>query len=152
MTLLGEPRWFLGIHILRDRSQRTIWLTQDAYIEKIAHKLLDPSRLVSNPLILQWHLRNCFLNEPSREGLFTQISAKARHNQNPGEIHQQAADRVILYLYATRSYGIRLGGNMGRKAAAEIFLCSSDASFADNSIDRKSSQGYVMTLFGGPIA
>ncbi|KAM4062005.1 hypothetical protein HRG_013495 [Hirsutella rhossiliensis] len=73
-------------------------------------------------------------------------------DENPGEIHQQAADRVILYLYATRSYGIRLGGNMGRKAAAEIFLCSSDASFADNSIDRKSSQGYVMTLFGGPIA
>jgi hypothetical protein len=31
-------------------------------------------------------------------------------------------------------------------------VCASDASFADNSLDRKSSQGYVVTLFGGPIA
>ncbi|KAM4059013.1 reverse transcriptase (RNA-dependent DNA polymerase) [Hirsutella rhossiliensis] len=27
MTRLGEPKWFLGIRILRNRSQRTIWLT-----------------------------------------------------------------------------------------------------------------------------
>ena len=38
------------------------------------------------------------------------------------------------------------------KTACQAFLCASDASFADNSTDRKSSQGYVMTLFGGPIA
>ncbi|KAM4064280.1 reverse transcriptase (RNA-dependent DNA polymerase) [Hirsutella rhossiliensis] len=166
MTLLGEPRWFLGIHILRDRSQRTIWLTQDAYIEKIAHKLLDPSRLVSNPpdtpmaseelLPQRAKQRRVIYTDFCKGWIYTICGylneAGSRHNQNPGEIHQQAADRVILYLYATRSYGIRLGGNMGRKAAAEIFLCSSDASFADNSIDRKSSQGYVMTLFGGPIA
>lgn len=32
------------------------------------------------------------------------------------------------------------------------FICASDASFADNSMDRKSSQGYLMMLFGGAIA
>jgi hypothetical protein len=30
-------------------------------------------------------------------------------------------------------------------------ICASDASFADNTLDRKTSQGYIMTLFGGPI-
>jgi hypothetical protein len=34
----------------------------------------------------------------------------------------------------------------------QSFICASDASFADNTIDRKSSQGFIMTLFGGPIA
>ena len=33
----------------------------------------------------------------------------------------------------------------------DLFAVASDASFADNSIDRKSSQGYVMQLFGGTI-
>ena len=32
------------------------------------------------------------------------------------------------------------------------WICASDASFADNSLDTKSSQGYFMMLFGGPIA
>ncbi|KAM4067462.1 reverse transcriptase (RNA-dependent DNA polymerase) [Hirsutella rhossiliensis] len=38
MSILGEPKWFLGIRILRHRLSRTIWLTQDAYIDKIAMK------------------------------------------------------------------------------------------------------------------
>ena len=35
---------------------------------------------------------------------------------------------------------------------AQAFLCASDVLFADNSTDCKRSQGYVMMLFGGPIA
>jgi hypothetical protein len=31
------------------------------------------------------------------------------------------------------------------------FVCASDASFADNTLDRKSSQDYVLKLFGGPV-
>ena len=30
-------------------------------------------------------------------------------------------------------------------------MCASDASFRDNTMDRKSSQGYIMMLFGGAI-
>ena len=33
---MGEPKWFLGIRIIRDRNQRKIWLCQDSYIEKMA--------------------------------------------------------------------------------------------------------------------
>jgi hypothetical protein len=36
MSVLGELKWFLGIHVLRDRSQRLLWLSQEAYVEKIA--------------------------------------------------------------------------------------------------------------------
>ena len=31
-------------------------------------------------------------------------------------------------------------------------MCASDASFAYNTLDRKSSQGYILKLFGGPVA
>src|SRR5262249_52773673 len=78
-----------------------------------------------------------------------------RFNQNPGPEYQCAAARVIQYLYGTRYKAIYYGGDMeGREESngVRLFVCASDASFADNSVDRKSSQGYVMTLFGGPIA
>ena len=35
---LGEAEHFLGIQIVRDRSQRKLWLIQDSYIDKIARK------------------------------------------------------------------------------------------------------------------
>ncbi|KID81271.1 polyprotein [Metarhizium guizhouense ARSEF 977] len=81
------------------------------------------------------------------------VSRLARHNLNPSDIHHRAADRVIQYLYSTRSYAIRLGRNTQKSnKPVEIFIGSSDASFADNTEDRKSSQGYVLRLYGGPIA
>ena len=44
---------------------------------------------------------------------------------------------------------LRYGGDDNE---ARSFICASDASFADNTLDRKSSQGDIMLLFGGAIA
>ena len=38
MTMLGELEWFLGIRVLRVRQKRLLWLSQEAYIEKMANK------------------------------------------------------------------------------------------------------------------
>jgi len=54
-----------------------------------------------------------------------------------------------------RDKGIRdKGRDDGRdgRGKAQSFIYASDTSFADNSVDRKSSQGYIIKLFGGPIA
>jgi hypothetical protein len=91
----------------------------------------------------------------TRPDIVFAASRLARFNQNLGREHQCVAARVIQYLYGTRSKAICYGGDMeGREDSngARSFVCASDASFADNSVDRKSSQGYIMTLFGGPIA
>jgi hypothetical protein len=63
---------------------------------------------------------------------------------NPSEAHHDAADRVLLYLDNTSSLFLELGGGSD-------LLVASDASFADNTIDRKTSQGYTIQLFGGLI-
>jgi hypothetical protein len=52
---------------------------------------------------------------------------------------------VLLYLQSTKQLTLQLGGNVGLQIA-------SDALFADNTLDRKSSQGYAIKLFGGLIA
>ena len=38
MTDCGKLKWFLGIHVLRDRQRWCLWLSQSSYIEKIADK------------------------------------------------------------------------------------------------------------------
>ena len=72
-------------------------------------------------------------------------SRLARFLMNPGQEHHDAADRVLLYLQSTRNRALELGGDSRLEVA-------SDASFADNTLDRKSSQGYTIKLFGGLIA
>jgi hypothetical protein len=79
------------------------------------------------------------------------VSRLVWFNQNPNEEHYHAVDRVIQFLHSTRYKAICYGGDTGRKGA-QAFICASDTSFADNSADRKSSQGYIMTLFNGPIS
>jgi hypothetical protein len=71
-------------------------------------------------------------------------SRLARFLINPSPGHQDAADRALLYLNHTKALALQLGGG-------DDLVVSSDASFADNSIDRKSSQAYAMKLFGGLI-
>jgi len=72
------------------------------------------------------------------------VSRLAQFLTNPSPEHHAAADRVLLYLYRYRGLGLQLGG-------ADDFLVATDASFADNTLDRKSSQAYVMVLFGGVV-
>uniref|UniRef100_A0A1Y1LVI6 Integrase catalytic domain-containing protein n=1 Tax=Photinus pyralis TaxID=7054 RepID=A0A1Y1LVI6_PHOPY len=174
MTQLGEPKWFLGIHILRDRRNRTIWLTQDAYIDKIAHKfsIQLEGKVPATPMGLEELLKSesqaakksielyqqkvgsfLFAAISTRPDIAFAVSRLARHNLNPSDVHHRAADRVIQYLYSTRSFALRLGNNdQQNNRSIETFIGSSDASFADNTEDRKSSQGYVLKLYGGPIA
>src|SRR5436189_3101702 len=77
------------------------------------------------------------------------VSRLARFNTNPGEIHHKTADRTIQYLYNTKGKALRYGDDDNE---ARSFICASDASFADNTLDRKSSQGYIILLFRGAIA
>jgi hypothetical protein len=72
------------------------------------------------------------------------VSRLVRFNTNPGPQHHKAADQVLRYLHHTRTLALQLGGG-------DDYVVASDASFADNSLDRKSSQAYAMKLFGGLV-
>lgn len=160
----NDLQWFLGIEVVRDRDQGLIWLSQSAYVDKIAKLATkDPDRWPSVPMSGPELLPNeerasvasirryqkkigsiLYAAVVTRPDIAFAVSRLARFNMNPSDEHHAAADKVIHYLMKTRSLALQLGGG-------DEFLVASDASFADNSIDRKSSQGYVMQLFGGTI-
>src|SRR5215471_11487414 len=157
-----DLHWFLGIAIYWDRSRKQIWLNQASYIDKIV-KLADTKQPDEIPMIkaelLPYKQRATrqavrvyqrkigsllYAAVTTRVDIAFAVSRLARFLTNPSPEHHAAADRILHYLYRYRELGLQLGG-------ADDFLVITDASFADNSLDQKSSQAYVMVLFRGVI-
>src|SRR4029077_18418098 len=163
----GEDlQWFLGIEVHRDRTQKLIWLSQSSYIDGIVNSYMDSNQLDETPMYraellpYEGHATRQSTNRinryqrkigfilyaavTTRIDIAFAVSRLARFLTNPSPEHHAAADRVIHYLNRHKDLGLQLGG-------ADDFLVATDASFADNTLDRKSSQAYVMVLFGGVI-
>lgn len=160
----GKPlQWFLGIEVIRDREKKLIWLSQSDYLDKIANLADRTDRRHETPMrreeLMPYEDRASLSSIRSYQRkigsiLYAAVITRpdvafaaarlARFNANPGPEHHVAADQVLLYLGATKTLALQFGG-------ADTFTVASDASFADNTMDRKSSQAYVMQLFGGTI-
>lgn len=76
------------------------------------------------------------------------VSDLARYLKNPSPAHIEAAEWNISYLSGTRRYAIEYSGDS--EDGFTPFLCASDAAYADHA-DRKSSEGYLVKLYNGPI-
>lgn len=160
-----DLKWFLGLEIVRDRSEKLIWLSQSSYLEKIANladEQLDlvsdqtpmgkdellPNKGLANASSIKKYQRKIgsilFAAVQTRPDIAFAISRLSRFNMNPSKTHHDAADRVLRYLLRTRTLGLQFGGG-------DTFDVATDASFADNTLDRKSSHAYAMRLFGGLI-
>ncbi|KAJ6111593.1 hypothetical protein N7523_007654 [Penicillium sp. IBT 18751x] len=168
MKDLGEATRFIGIRITRDRATKRLWISQDAYIEKIAHRFyimplkpvktpFPPSALPAPPSDYQAPPAMIHLYQQKIGLLLYAIimtrpdAAKAsqmlsEYLTNPTEHYMDAADKAIAYLYHTRYKAIEYSPI----SDGPTFVCVSDVSYADN-IGRKSLEGYIAYLFNGPI-
>jgi hypothetical protein len=138
------------MEILRDLPLEHIWLGQKAYIEKIAklanHRKIYSTPISSNELLPnQKHALPAKIQNYQRKiglllfaAIFTRlniafaISRLAKFLNNPSSAYHKAADRALMYLYNTRQLFLRFSGQNN-------LVVASDASFANNSTDRKSS-------------
>ncbi|KAF7543720.1 hypothetical protein G7046_g9943 [Stylonectria norvegica] len=155
-------QWFLGMEIIRDRERKLIWVTQNIYLEKI-YELRKSDTPKASPMTktelvhnedtatketTSWYRKIIgsilYAAVITRPDIAFAVSRLARFMENPSDMHCEAADRVLNYLYATRFLALQFGGG-------DEFQIHSDASFADNTADRKSSQAYAMKLFGSLI-
>ena len=95
----------------------------------------------------------------TRPDIVCAVSKLCEHLQNPGPKHLEAVEYVIRFLYGTATLAIEYSRDYkwGIKLAirdehdlTDIFMVASNAAFANN-LDHKSTQGYLMKLFGGAI-
>jgi hypothetical protein len=166
MKDLGEAQWFLGIRIIRHRPTRRLWLCQDSYIDKIAGRFhqkdalrvqapfpvdnLEPYDILAHPMSITGYQQKIgsalYAVINTRPDCARCVSRLSEFMLNPSPAHHHAIDRVIAYLYQTKGYAILFDGY-----STNIITRASDASFADDTMTRKSSQGYILMLFNGCV-
>jgi len=69
-------------------------------------------------------------------------------SQNPTLIYDAAAIRAIAYLNQTKTLAIKY---LKENVMNQIFARASNILFGDDLVSRKSTEGYLFTLFRGPI-
>ena len=125
MRDMGELKWFLGIRVVRDRSQRKLWLCQDSYIQKIIAKFGLEKSSAKTPMATEaltkytgkattYQIRayqeivgSCnYVATISRPDIAYTTQKLSEHLLNPSPQHQTAAERCLAYLNSTKTLAL----------------------------------------------
>ncbi|KAH9103708.1 hypothetical protein AeMF1_020022 [Aphanomyces euteiches] len=160
VTNKGELEYILGIHVIRDRSLKTLRIHQ----EKFVIELLDRFHMahcypVRTPQAsgaetttdLAADKRNVpyqnlvgalqYLVSATRPDIANAVRFLASHNHDYTQTHWRMAKRVLQYLKGSASLGLTYDGTKNSHPNA-----FSDADFANDLQDSKSISGTVITL------
>ena len=169
---IKDVNHYLNIRIVRDRPNRRLYLCLDQYIEKIVTQFhLEYAKQPFTPLsgqelipyegeatlgeINAYQIRVGSITYPAttlRPDIAFAAGKLAGFMQNPSQTHFEEALRVIAYLDATRYLAIEYSGITPQEInPSQVLQIAADASFADDMSTRRSSQGYLVKLFNGPI-
>lgn len=169
---LGEAKRILGIRITRDRKNRTIYLDQSAYIkqmlrqydmdhesvmpthipmasQKILSKATDGDILTSKREYQQRVGSVMFPMVYTRPDIAFSAGKLAQFMDNPTNEHARSMKTLLRYLRSTMDLRIRYGPY---GPSANRILGYSDADYAGDKNDRKSTSGMIYLLGGGPIS
>ena len=166
MVDMGPISYYTDLKIERDRSARTLTLSQPVYIEKILDRFfMRTAKSATTPMregdlfknesqaterdIKQYQAMIgsiMFAMIETRPDIAFATSLVSRHAKNPGKQHMEAVKHILRYLQGTKTKGITFGGG------DLIIQGYSDSDWAGSKEDRKSTSGYVFMLNGGPIS
>lgn len=174
MTDNGPIENVLGIQIMYDRSRRTMTLSQHSYVKSVLARFgMSESKPVATPLVAHTTLTKLsdagdpvpgngdwyrqvvgslmYLCTGTRPDLAYAVGSLARFMSNPSEHHLVAAKRVLRYLAGTQTLGLTYAYS-GSDQALNVLTGFSDADFAENVENRKSTTGLCFMLNGAAIS
>lgn len=171
---LGETDSLLGVHITRDRPNRTIHLSQRQYIVDLLerHGMADCSP-VTTPMVPNSSLTkamcpvtpediNTMKSHPyinivgaimylaffTRPDIAFTAVVLARFMSNPGLEHWNALKHLLRYLQGTKDLKLTYKPDDSK----ELFVSYCDADHGGNKDNGKSTGGYLMRYAGGAIS
>jgi transposase InsO family protein len=171
MKDLGEAHYILGIEVCRNRQEKSIRISQSKYIDDILRRFnMTDSLSVSTPLEIGLKLnkgmapsseeeRKEMENIPyksavgslmyamlgTRPDICYAVGALSRFSSNPGATHWKAVKRVFKYLKGTKDFAIEY------KADEDDLKGYSDADWAGDIDDRRSTTGYTFIIAAGAV-
>ena len=169
VTDLGEIRQFLGLHITRDRSKKTLTISQSHYIERMLTRFNMSSCQPNYTPFAKGTLLVANIEKDSDASLTSRyqqivgslmyamlgsqpdicfaVNRLSQFGSKPTQEHLYAAQHVLRYLSATRNIALTYGSNDSTE-----LIGYSDSDWASDTNDRRSTTGYTFILAGGAIA
>lgn len=165
---LGPLNHFLGVRILQDLEKGVIWIGQAQYtLGVLKQGGMDACKPVDTPIdpgikllkakegeamINPTEYRSIiggllYLSTRTRPDISFAVGTLAKFSAHPTEQHWAAIKRVLRYLRGTVEMGLRYDRGRGSKLVGY-----SDADWAGDVEDRRSTSGYIFTIAGGPIS
>jgi Reverse transcriptase (RNA-dependent DNA polymerase)/gag-polypeptide of LTR copia-type len=166
---LGEISKVLGIHVTRDRPNRTMYIDQQQYLDTVLNRFgithgthkrktvpvtgyeqlrsSQASDIRIDPTEYQRAIGSIMYSMVyTRPDIAFAIGRLSQYMTDPSEHHGHAVKGLMRYLRSTIAQKIRYGPS-GHKP----LILYSDADWASDRTDRKSISGTVSMLYGGPI-
>lgn len=163
---MGEPTFFLGLHIDRNKQAGTIALGQRQYVSTLLERFgMEEANPVRLPMGVGSRLRQMgealaedlaqlyqelvgallYIATCTRPDISFAVGQLSRHVAKPTTNHLMAAKAVLRYLKGTRELAINYG-------KAEDMVGYSDADYAGDLDTRLSTTGYIFTLNGAAVS
>ncbi|KAI2767295.1 hypothetical protein CBS147339_9477 [Penicillium roqueforti] len=168
MTDLGPCSYYLGVSIQRDRQNRRLLLSQEAYIDNIAHQFgIDNCAPVSTPIETSPLPENSpdytcspdqrtsyqrivgslmYIMLGTRGDIAYAVSVASRSLSNPGPQHMKLARRILRYLKGTKNLRLTYQGQL------QTLRGFTDADWGGCRATRRSTAGYLFKIGSGAIS
>lgn len=165
MKDLGKIKSYIGIDIDYSNDRNILTLNQTKYIESLAAKYnLDNNKLYDTPMETNLKLEQAkeidesiqyrniigellYISTGTRPDVAYSVNYLSRYQNCYSRTHYKYAMRVLKYLYKTKDLKLTYYGNVD----SEILDCMVDSDYAGDNVDRKSTSGFVIRLFGNLI-
>ncbi len=164
---LGSLRYFLGMSITQDSDSESIVINQPAYTKKLLENFgIQECKPVATPvsssskLIKATESDECvdktkyqsavgslmYLAVCTRPDISFAVNSLAKFNSKPTKDHWSALKHVLRYLQGTKNVGICYSKDSGD------IIGYTDADWAGDLDDRKSTSGYLFMLCDGAVS
>ena len=170
MKDMGELHYFLGVKVIQKPELKEVWIGQEAYTKSVLERFgMDNSKPVNTPVNPRKKLKKAaddsprvdqvnyqcavghllYLSTKTRPDIAYAVSDVARFSADPTEEHWAAVKRIMRYLNGTRDMGLLYDGT-GSKTTSCVGY--SDADWAGDLDDRKSTSGYVFQISNAAVS
>jgi Reverse transcriptase (RNA-dependent DNA polymerase) len=172
---LGPTSWLLGVEIIRDRSKRTLSLSQHQYVLSLLERFgmsdcnpvvtpMDPGLKLSSTMsptsskdieemhsvpYLQAVGALMYLATATRPDIAYTVGVLARFNKNPGMTHWKAVKHLFRYLKGTLDLKLTYAPD---PTSIDLFISYTDADHGGNPDNGRSTSGYVVKMGTGAIS
>jgi hypothetical protein len=172
---LGPTAFLLGVHITRDRANRSLSLSQRQYIIDLLTRFgMDTCAPVTTPMEpglkltkdmcpttpaeIQEMLGVPYLNAvgalnylavATRPDIAYAVHKLARFNSNPGMAHWKAVKHLFRYLQGSKDLKLTYAPD---PSSTSLFTTFTDADFAGDRDNGKSTNGYIVKIGTGAVS